>query len=323
MLELDALRGIAAMAVVIYHLVYRYHELYGHQGLAVYWSYFGQYGVQLFFMISGFVIYWTLERIDRPIEFVISRFSRLYPVFWVAVIVTFGVTTLIQLPDRTVDIATALHNLLMFHEYFAVDHVDGVYWTLTLELTFYAWVFVLLLCRQKHWSSAMLLTLVAANLMLHQLSDVPRWLSLLTLDGYAHFFLFGVALYDWQQRRNRKLAVFAIAVAVGISLMASTVVISAIYLLLMLLFFTTLKGYLPLIGHPVLVWLGAISYSLYLIHQNVGYALLYQLQDTLPSWMAVILSIAVVTALAYGLNRFVEVPSNHGLRQRLKRRLLS
>ncbi len=322
MLELDALRGIAAMAVVIYHLVYRYHEIYGHQGLPVYWSYFGQYGVQLFFMISGFVIYWTLDRVERPIEFVISRFSRLYPVFWASMLITFVVLTLVQLPERTVTFSTAMQNLMMFHEYFSVDHVDGVYWTLTLELTFYTWVFLLLIGGRKHWATPLLILLVVANLGLQHVSTVPRWALLLTLDGYAHFFLFGVALYDWRQQRTRPMAVLAMLFSVGLCLVGSNVLISAIYIVLMMLFFATLKGYLPFIGNSILVWLGAISYSLYLIHQNVGYAILYRMPDDVPAIVSVIVAIVAVTFLAYGLNRMIEVPSNQRLRKSLKRLLL-
>ncbi|MDM7861400.1 acyltransferase [Alteromonas sp. ASW11-36] len=322
MLELDALRGIAAMAVVVYHLVYRYHELYGHQGLPVYWSYFGQYGVQLFFMISGFVIYWTLDRIQTPIEFVISRFSRLYPVYWVAIAVTFAVTLLLGLPDRTVSVATAFKNLAMFHEYFAVPHVDGVYWTLTLELTFYAYMFLLLIVGQRYWATPLLMLIVIANMGLGYVSEVPRWAQLVTLDGYGQFFLFGVALQDWQKGRSKLLAGLAMLFAAALTLTASTVLVTAIYLVLMAVFWATFKGYVPFMNSRVLVWLGAISYSLYLIHQNVGYAILYRLSEFMPSVAAVTIAVGLVTLLAYGLNRVVEVPSNQQLRKALKRTLV-
>lgn len=322
MLELDALRGIAAMAVVIYHLVYRYHELYGHHGLPVYWSYFGQYGVQLFFMISGFVIYWTLDRIKTPIEFVISRFSRLYPVYWIAIIVTFSITLLLGLPDRTVSVATAVQNLAMFHEYFDVPHVDGVYWTLTLELTFYTYMFLLLIGKQKYWATPLLMLVVAANMGLQYLGDVPRWAQLLTLDGYGQFFLFGVALQDWQKGRKKLLAGIAMLFAAALTLTASTLLVTAIYLVLMAVFWATFKGYVPLMNSRVLVWLGAISYSLYLIHQNVGYAILYRINDVMPSVVAVLITLIAVTLLAFGLNKLVEVPSNVRLRKFLKRHLV-
>lgn len=80
LIELDALRGIAALSVVIYHYTTRYNSLYGHDSFLDnnYFHYCSQ-GVQLFFMISGFVIFLTLNHIKKPMDFVISRFSRLYP----------------------------------------------------------------------------------------------------------------------------------------------------------------------------------------------------------------------------------------------------
>ena len=89
-IELDALRGIAAIFVLIYHYTYRYNSLYGHSGileeLGFYW---GKQGVQLFFMISGFVIFLSLNHLKKPMDFIVSRFSRLYPPFWIAIACTF------------------------------------------------------------------------------------------------------------------------------------------------------------------------------------------------------------------------------------------
>lgn len=145
LLELDALRGIAALAVVIFHYFYRYNTIYGHENLPSDWAYFGQLGVELFFMVSGFVIFWTLNRVDKPLDFLVSRFSRLYPAYWLSVIITFFIVAIFTLPGREVSLTQAILNLLMFHEYLKIPHVDGVYWTLTVELTFYFWMFFLYL----------------------------------------------------------------------------------------------------------------------------------------------------------------------------------
>jgi len=79
--ELDSLRGIAAVAVVLYHFTYRFGELYEFQTPPPFQVTLGQYGVQLFFIISGFVIFMTLNRTRRPLDFVVSRFSRLHPTY--------------------------------------------------------------------------------------------------------------------------------------------------------------------------------------------------------------------------------------------------
>jgi peptidoglycan/LPS O-acetylase OafA/YrhL len=101
----------------------------------------GHYGVNLFFIVSGYVIFMTLHRTREPMDFVVSRFSRLYPAYWVAVGLTFAVTALLGLPGKEVSFGQALGNLLMFHGLLGVPDVDNVYWTLQVELLFYAGMF--------------------------------------------------------------------------------------------------------------------------------------------------------------------------------------
>ena len=79
--ELDAFRGVAALAVVFFHYT-GYIVKWGHFGDFPYYFTLGERGVQLFFMVSGFVIYFTLERSKTLTDFAFSRFSRLYPTYW-------------------------------------------------------------------------------------------------------------------------------------------------------------------------------------------------------------------------------------------------
>ena len=65
LVELDALRGIAAMAVVAYHYTTHYANQIGHLTRLRFGFPAGNYGVHLFFLISGFVIFMTLERTRR------------------------------------------------------------------------------------------------------------------------------------------------------------------------------------------------------------------------------------------------------------------
>src|SRR5262245_16693709 len=76
--ELDALRGVAALFVMFYHFSM------DRTGFERYLS-FGTTGVDLFFIISGFVIFMSLEKVSDSREFIINRISRLYPTYWAAV----------------------------------------------------------------------------------------------------------------------------------------------------------------------------------------------------------------------------------------------
>jgi peptidoglycan/LPS O-acetylase OafA/YrhL len=164
LLELDALRGIAALMVVFYHYFYHYNELYGHQSIPVSWSFVGRLGVALFFIISGFVIFWTLSRTEKPLDFIVSRFSRLYPVYWFTIALSFLAVFCFGLPGREVSLRDAALNTLMFHEYLHVPHVDGVYWSLTVELSFYFWIFGLYLIGKLSKIESIFIPLIVACL---------------------------------------------------------------------------------------------------------------------------------------------------------------
>ena len=144
--EIDLLRFVAAASVAIYHWTYRPMAMTGpsetafgaFQGL----SKFGYLGVDLFFLISGFVILWTASN-RGPTSFVISRLSRLYPTFWVCAAVTAVVLFAVgKVPEELTARAIAL-NFTMVPGALGLPYIDGVYWTLFVEVKFY---FLVLLC---------------------------------------------------------------------------------------------------------------------------------------------------------------------------------
>src|SRR5690606_6778553 len=85
--ELDALRGLAALAVVAFHYTTSYAQQVGHLQPLGFGFTPGNYGVHLFFLISGYVIFMTLEHTRDGMDFVVSRFSRLYPAYWFCIAV--------------------------------------------------------------------------------------------------------------------------------------------------------------------------------------------------------------------------------------------
>jgi peptidoglycan/LPS O-acetylase OafA/YrhL len=87
----------------------------------------------------------TLLKIEKPIDFIVTRFIRLYPIFWIAVIFTFSIVSIFQLENRSVSFTDMLLNLSMIPALLNTPYVDGVYWTLLFELKFYLLIFVIFL----------------------------------------------------------------------------------------------------------------------------------------------------------------------------------
>ena len=311
MLELDALRGIAAISVVIYHYFHRYNQLYGHENLPVEWSLSGRYGVQLFFIVSGFVIFWTLNRIEKPIDFIVSRFSRLYPAYWASAILTFLIVYIFGLPGREVSIISAIGNMVMFHEYLSIPHIDGVYWTLTVELTFYFWVFILYLFGQLKRIEYFLLSIVIISTgQYYGLFGLPYRVNQIFFLKYASFFLAGICFYRIVNNIHARRSALILLISLLSTIYTHSIHDFFFFLAFYVIFFLAISGYLEFLSIKPFIFLGTISYSLYLIHQNIGYVIIngfYQNEGHPLLGIAASMSISITIATAFYF--FIEKPS--------------
>jgi peptidoglycan/LPS O-acetylase OafA/YrhL len=150
--QLDALRGIAALAVVLFHFTFGFDNGYRILSEDRFYFRYGYLGVQLFFMISGFVILMTIDKTKQPFDFIVSRFSRLYPVYWVCIIITVLATFIMQVPKQQgmYSVSQVLVNFTMLQSFFKVKDVDGAYWTLAIELVFYFWMWVMFISKNRN-----------------------------------------------------------------------------------------------------------------------------------------------------------------------------
>jgi peptidoglycan/LPS O-acetylase OafA/YrhL len=136
---LDSLRGIAALLVTIIHLFgflrlnYPSNSLFAKGSTLSFIIFdffdFGRIGVVLFFFVSGFVIPYSI--LNKGLKsFAISRFFRLYPAYWVSIV-------LAVLINGAISIKLVLINVTMFQKFVGVNDLLGVYWTLQIEIVFY------------------------------------------------------------------------------------------------------------------------------------------------------------------------------------------
>ena len=146
---LDYSRFFAAIIVVLYH--YTFNGIANgkiasleHIDSLIEFTKYGYVGVELFFMISGFVIFNSAKN-RTPSQFAISRALRLYPSYWFAVFFT-SIFALYWGGDlMSVYPIQIIANFTLLQNYLNIGHVDGVYWTLVYEIAFYALVFFLLI----------------------------------------------------------------------------------------------------------------------------------------------------------------------------------
>ena len=325
---LDALRGIAALAVVGFHytanLQYNYPQFQPAFSIP-----HGQR--RFFFIVSGFFIFMSLGNARSATDFAVSRFARLFPAYWAAVLLTATTLATGGLPDRTLTLLPTLFNLTMLQEFFGIRHVDGVYWTLSRELVFYAGMATLLIFRQiarTHLIIGSLLALQAAiSIAVHaSVIALPgRHAPSLLLYPYFHLFAAGIALFGIHRSPSSRRDWFLLAATIACELLLpppnDAVLGHLIVLTSIGAVWMAITGRLQWLARKPLLWLGSISYALYLIHQNIGYWLIHRL--TAAGWSlpaATLAALALALALAHGLRNLVEEPGRRAIKGWWKRR---
>lgn len=149
--QIDLFRFIAAISVLLHHYLFRgYAEgnmsTINFEEVSQFFKY-GYLGVDFFFIISGFVISLSIKS-NSLRGFAVSRITRLYPIYWLSVIITFGVIFFFGAPRYDVSVKQLVFNLTMFQDYFGVDSIDGVYWSLVIEMRFYIMIALLLIANK-------------------------------------------------------------------------------------------------------------------------------------------------------------------------------
>ena len=320
-LELDAIRGLAAIAVVFYHYTFRYPILYSHDFNEYFKFAYGNLGVELFFILNGFVIFMSIQKAKSSFEFLAKRFIRLYPTYWIAMIFTFLIVYIFSLPGKEISISEFFINLTMLQYGLQIPSVDGVYWSLFHELMFYflmgaSFSFI----RSKYFLLFSLLWLLMSlgNYYYH-----VKGISLLLNLSYTPLFLGGVYFYKLTvEEKNRINIIFPV-----ICYIVYFIIIDAdndrifterlIVLGFFILFYMNAFSALKFIAIKPLIFLGNISYALYLVHQNMGYLVLNKLYANFGTHQILIfIPIALSIGVAYIITEHLEKPIGKYLRKK-------
>ena len=343
---IDALRFAAAAAVLLYHFTAT-STVTGYWGVDPVDAFpmlnevtrYGWLAVELFFMISGFVI--LLSADGRGVAgFVASRVGRLFPAYWACIVLTAGLQQVWSGGRRT-SLTETLVNLTMVQDLFQVTGVQVVFWTLLVELKFYLLVFVVLalgpLTRNRVLAFATLWPLAGWAAQTFGAQWLVDWL----VPNYAPYFAVGMLLF--LVYRDGFDLVSGLLLIGGITLCVLRVldaagraadlqgvpvnpVISAMLMLMSIVavWATTLPGRTvpPRRVAAVLGTVGGLTYPIYLVHTQFGYAVIdllaHQTTRTVALFAAGALSLALAVAIHYGVER----PTSVRLRRAVQSGLL-
>lgn len=304
----DYMRLAAAVAVVCFHYLYNgikngKIDSISHDPIAAVARY-GYLGVDLFFMISGFVILASVTG-KTAHKFAVGRALRLYPAFWVALVVTTVFAFFLGGSRMGVDPVQFQVNTTMVPSLFGQPFVDGVYWTLLYEVQFYVLVFVLVLFRQGHRLAALM---PAWAILMHAvtLANSPFAHDTPYLGGYFAWFAAGaiiasIARSGWSAYRAwGLLAAYLTTTPLELNMT------SALKTLCFLLILSTLIPAVRDLKLPGSKMAGALTYPLYLLHAHIGYMLISRFADESNKWVVYTAVTLLIFGMAYGLHVFVE-----------------
>lgn len=323
--ELDALRGLAALGVVFFHYTHNQPHLSPDFTFR-----YGITGVDLFFMVSGFTISLSLNKTTHWKSFILNRFGRLYPAFWVCVLIT-SVFVLVY-DFQHFNLVDILINMTMVPAYFGIEDLDGSYWTLAIEFAFYLWILSVYMAGKINTIEICGLLTLVGMLAFHFFRPFyPSLYGLVVtkIQLINHFPLFfsGILFYQLSSRgfSVKNMLLMIISVLASLYLYdkggRSMYLISGREHMLIILFYHVLFallicGKMKFLARRQLVFLGTISYSLYLLHQNMGRKIIDSLMTHTDANIYVVISLVILLDifLAYLVTRFIELPANSYIR---------
>lgn len=319
-------RGIAVLVVVAFHLSARIPPpSLGQVNGPILANHFGKLGVYIFFVISGYLIAKSLEESKSLAHFYAKRISRLWPLFIAASI--FIYLFLLVLPAPVVldgrnpfntQPATWLDLLgsIFFLEDLGFRWVDGVFWSIAVELKFYLYAGLFAAIFKKSYIDvfcSFALALASIDLLMIVFNSGPdlrlsgthelRWLSQILhgvfISAYLPFFAIGLMLFRGQlDGRFNALCMLSFVIGlIALSEDRQFDVLTNIKFLIALAFLFAADHFV--LKDRVLLWLGKYSYSLYLFHQMIGLSVMKQLSGYMDYTSSMFVALALVALISW------------------------
>ncbi|MCW2863405.1 MAG: acyltransferase [Actinoallomurus sp.] len=339
--ELDVLRFVAAAAVMLHHFTgVPAPEWPGGSARRVFpelgpITRYGFLGVELFFLISGFVILLSAWG-RRPGDFIISRFLRLFPAYWVGVILSLAAYLAVGSwvpfgPNTDGPLMRFLPNLTMLQEGVGSQRMEVIYWTLYVELHFYVLI-ALLAWRGITFGRCVAFMTGWLLFSVFALESGDGFLKVVLLWRYAPFFVAGMGFFLIYKYGSNLIVWLLIAMSwalgcyydVKYNFPDFTAAPHSLYVIPAVV--TVIFGIMALVATHRLSWLrwrgftvlGMLTYPLYLVHQTISRTFVPRLLPHMGRWEVLAVLIASALVIACLIHVLVERPAQRLLRPRLK-----
>lgn len=335
LLVLDSLRGMAALMVVMFH--YTMHNKKYNFGFEL-----GTSGVDLFFIISGFVIFMSLSKVASSGEFIINRIARLYPTYWTSVTFTMIIILIHSTHyNKEIDVnffSTYFWNLSMFQFYAKVPDIDGPYWTMIIEMIFY--VLMLLFYRLRILNFSVYFGVICATFFTFvsyfspEITIFKQAVTEIPFFQFSALFFAGVCFYNIYNKKGNVILNYCFILIFFVNQLfmfpyagrsidfISHFQYASTLLAFFILFTLFVNNKLNFIVTKATVFIGKISFALYLIHQFFGFNYLIPIlidEYNINFWVAsVLIALPITILIATLITYFIEIPINKFVREKIR-----
>lgn len=348
---LDTFRFLAIISVMFYHYYHRWAPPINDTSFYPYKSTFylfrhGDLGVEFFFIISGFVIAFTLENTAGMLVFWKKRMIRLFPAMVVCTLITLLTLALLDsnhIFQKGQSVTSFLYsisflspdllNYLLGGFSIHGDYVNGSYWSLWAEVQFYVLVSLVFFVDKKHFvrnfyvlslslflAYKMVFNVKYGSNFLHitataeTLSSLEFWFfTVFSITTFINWFLMGVLYYSLYSRGMNNRVLVALLALIALQFMSSHIWQERVMIVLMSVAFFMLlfcEEKLERFNFRLFTKIGAASYSLYLIHENIGVLLINRFAGYWGAYAYLFPLLVMVAMIVFSLYhfRFIEKP---------------
>jgi peptidoglycan/LPS O-acetylase OafA/YrhL len=311
--SIDGLRGIAALLVVLFHL----HIAVSRAAADWLWppidwiARHGSLGVDIFFVISGFVIALSVSRGAGTFayfgRFILRRSIRLDPPYWAAILLEILLLhlTLRVFPEHQVVLPSAaqiISHVLYLQNLLGYGNIVIIFWTLCYEIQFYAFFAGLVVVRQ--YVPHPFRTMPWVHVVAGGFFVLSLWIRFirpgaapngLFIDHWYQFFIGTLTYFAVCERGRMGTLRLAWGTLVGAVLYSSASPLQLLPIIVSAWLVASSRNerWSRLLSNPSLQFLGGISYSLYLYHSSVGWRFVSLMQWLIPGTWTPILAVGV------------------------------
>ncbi|QUM83598.1 acyltransferase [Moritella sp. 28] len=319
--HLDGIRGFAILLVVFFHAYARWPSYlsFVSETKNIFIFQYGFLGVQLFFMISGFVIFMSLDKSDGILDFMRKRWIRLFPIMLISSLLVFVTASFFsERPAGIPGITDLIPGLIFIHPEIVskilgmkIISLEGAFWSIYVEMMFYVFSCVIYFVFGRRFilkSIFIAFSISYIFVVINKLTgidvSVSKVVNVIGFSNYGWFFI-GCFIYEKINGRVNKADHLMMVIVIFCNLSFAYNDISKLVFMICILCFFCYSFYSHRIKviftSKFFVFFGLVSYPLYLIHENMMVASTVKLLNLnyMNPYLTPLVSIFIITLVSY------------------------